>query len=409
MREWVKELLEKKKKMDPVDKDELKGTHADRKDGDIDNDGDEDESDKYLHNRRKTIKKSMSKDEGYVSNAQRKAVWATRKDGGKGHPDAKKESVEEKNLTPKQIKRALASIKPSKKKPTLPQAPWDKKKNEAYNEPQGQAKRMMSPLQKMRMDKEKADRDRDGKLKPGVVKKEATSVDEISRTKLSKYASAAKQDIERKRNKVKAALDQPASVKHAKAGLKAMSGLTKRSRGSDMYVNKMTGRSKVKPTNEAAVDEVSKGMVGRYLKKVPASAAHAGDRTGTGGMGQAGASADVKKGYEKQRKKGIAQFVRRQKGTNMAVNKLTGKAKVPAREAYENIPAADKNRKGYQDPMGKGLAPNAKAQAAKKMPTPEPIDEPKVDAKNFKDFRKGLKASPKRKGDNPAGDKAPVK
>lgn len=38
-------------------------------------------------------------------------------------------------------------------------------KKEAYDEPQGQAKRIMSPLQKARMDKEKADRDRDGKLK----------------------------------------------------------------------------------------------------------------------------------------------------------------------------------------------------------------------------------------------------
>ena len=44
--------------------------------------------------------------------------------------------------------------------------------NEAYKEPQGQAKRMMSPLHKMRMDKEKKDRDRDGKLKPGIIKKE---------------------------------------------------------------------------------------------------------------------------------------------------------------------------------------------------------------------------------------------
>ena len=43
-----------------------------------------------------------------------------------------------------------------------------KEKNEAYDEPQGQAKRMSSPLQKARMDKEKADRDRDGKLKAGI-------------------------------------------------------------------------------------------------------------------------------------------------------------------------------------------------------------------------------------------------
>lgn len=48
----------KKKKMDPVDQDELKGSHADRKDKDIDNDGKVDSSDEYLHNRRKAISKA---------------------------------------------------------------------------------------------------------------------------------------------------------------------------------------------------------------------------------------------------------------------------------------------------------------------------------------------------------------
>ena len=47
----VNSVMEKKK-MDPVGK----------ADADIDNDGDVDKSDKYLHNRRKTIKKSMKKD-----------------------------------------------------------------------------------------------------------------------------------------------------------------------------------------------------------------------------------------------------------------------------------------------------------------------------------------------------------
>jgi len=55
------EVVEKKK-MDPVDDDELKGKHSDRKDKDIDNDGDVDSTDKYLHNRRKTIKKAMAKE-----------------------------------------------------------------------------------------------------------------------------------------------------------------------------------------------------------------------------------------------------------------------------------------------------------------------------------------------------------
>ena len=52
----------KKEAMDPVDKKELKGKHADRDDKDIDNDGDTDSTDKYLHKRRKAISKKM--DEG---------------------------------------------------------------------------------------------------------------------------------------------------------------------------------------------------------------------------------------------------------------------------------------------------------------------------------------------------------
>jgi hypothetical protein len=47
------------KKMDPVDADELKGSHADRADKDIDNDGDADKSDEYLHKRRKAVSKAI--------------------------------------------------------------------------------------------------------------------------------------------------------------------------------------------------------------------------------------------------------------------------------------------------------------------------------------------------------------
>jgi hypothetical protein len=50
------EVVEKKK-LDPVDDKELKGKHADRDDKDIDNDGDVDSSDEYLHKRRKAIAK----------------------------------------------------------------------------------------------------------------------------------------------------------------------------------------------------------------------------------------------------------------------------------------------------------------------------------------------------------------
>tara|TARA_B100000927_G_scaffold8148_1_gene6626 strand:- start:9660 stop:10454 length:795 start_codon:yes stop_codon:yes gene_type:complete len=45
--------------MDPVNKDAVKKKFDDRKDKDIDNDGDVDSSDKFLHKRRKAISKSM--------------------------------------------------------------------------------------------------------------------------------------------------------------------------------------------------------------------------------------------------------------------------------------------------------------------------------------------------------------
>jgi hypothetical protein len=64
------EMVEKKnteakknhaKTLDKVDPEELEGDHEDRDDKDIDNDGDEDSSDEYLHNKRKAVKKAINK------------------------------------------------------------------------------------------------------------------------------------------------------------------------------------------------------------------------------------------------------------------------------------------------------------------------------------------------------------
>ena len=50
-----------KEALDAVNPSELKGSHKDRKDKDIDNDGDADKTDEYLHKRRKAIKMALSK------------------------------------------------------------------------------------------------------------------------------------------------------------------------------------------------------------------------------------------------------------------------------------------------------------------------------------------------------------
>ena len=52
----------KNEKLDPVNKTAVKKKFDDRKDKDIDNDGDVDDTDKYLHKRRKAISKAVSKE-----------------------------------------------------------------------------------------------------------------------------------------------------------------------------------------------------------------------------------------------------------------------------------------------------------------------------------------------------------
>lgn len=64
----VNASYDKKKKMeedqlDPVNKKAVKKDFDDRKDKDIDNDGDVDSSDKYLHKRRKAIAKALAKED----------------------------------------------------------------------------------------------------------------------------------------------------------------------------------------------------------------------------------------------------------------------------------------------------------------------------------------------------------
>lgn len=96
------------------------------------------------------------------------------------------------------------------------------------------------------------------------------------------------------------------------------------------------------------IDEISKKLAGRYIKKAQMDTAHAGDQIATGSMGQAGASPDVKKGYADQRKKGIAKLIRRRAGTSDAVSKLTGTARVPAKEEL-----SDKQKKIDHNKNGK--------------------------------------------------------
>ena len=98
------QVLEKKKKLDPVDKDELDGTHADRDDKDIDNDGDADDTDKFLHKKRKAISKAVAADEMSSKEKMKKGLYNSKetKKESTGWPifdriQSKAEELEEKD------------------------------------------------------------------------------------------------------------------------------------------------------------------------------------------------------------------------------------------------------------------------------------------------------------------------
>ena len=74
------EAAKKQEALDAVDKNAVKKKFDNRKDKDIDNDGDTDSSDKFLHKKRKAISKAISKDEG---NAFGKALKDAKEKGDK--------------------------------------------------------------------------------------------------------------------------------------------------------------------------------------------------------------------------------------------------------------------------------------------------------------------------------------
>ena len=71
--------------LDPVNKDAVKKKFADRKDKDLDNDGDTDSTDKYLHKRRQAISKSMKEDLGKEDEPKVKKIIGKLKKASDAH------------------------------------------------------------------------------------------------------------------------------------------------------------------------------------------------------------------------------------------------------------------------------------------------------------------------------------
>lgn len=234
-------------------------------------------------------------EEGYVSHAQRKAVWANRADDGKGHPDKKMkkegyvptadEPSEKDKQTAAKVRALLAKEKkPVKEAADEPKLPFDgpyrkvgeKRKDQYGNEIKNVAKH----LAKKAMNAQKNE--------------EVEELDEISAKTIDRYREQ--------------------SHRKEYPGPKGSKKYEKRARGSEMAFNKLTGRAKVPARMEEVeqIDEISKATMGRYINKakdhIDTVSWRQGHKEGSG-MNPSGR-------FEKK-------LTKRHKGIETAVKKLT--------------------------------------------------------------------------------------
>lgn len=351
-------------------------------------------------------RKQRKADEGYVSHAQRKAVWANKADGGKGHPDNKKNeatvdtaAIASKKAMKKSDTEKLGKLadmlakerKPQKESVELDEAHAYAKAAKAlhdYGTKNGgidkkdfhaaakhldnvgksglmqkgthlakfnnhikgldtdvrdrihmtlkqhgvmesvneaaygtQAQRMMSPLQKIRQDKEKADRDRDGKLKSTALpmRKKKEEVEEAGSPE--RYKMIKKAGDKYNKEKKKAERD----------AMKAMS------KDKDMM-------------GESDVSELKKSTLGSYVNKASKDAAS---------KAYSAASAAKDNNTEKGGKD-FSKSMKRLRGINTATKKLakedTNEAKSFDQKFKDHLKFATSKSKAVQDYMKKRAA-----------------------------------------------------
>ena len=125
------DVKKEQEKMDKVNKVALGKKFKDRKDKDIDNDGDVDDSDKYLHKRRQAVSKAIKK-ENYEVGTKARRDHTIETTPGQSKEDFEKQ-VEVMHKKKKSMREELAKmwgIEEGKN-------PFDKKEDKKYNKKEG--------------------------------------------------------------------------------------------------------------------------------------------------------------------------------------------------------------------------------------------------------------------------------
>jgi len=205
--------------------------------------------------------------EGFVSAAQRKAVWASKADGGKGHPDNKKEDSDA-------VKAFLAKGGKIKK---LPPA-----KAQGYHGKDDPGKDMHGMLDKP--DTKKIGTRKKVKSMEGVEENyqvnESIADHEDAANAHQMAANSAKQDLRAKKAHMSAASHHMDAIKHLNKGDRASAAMSHRAAKSQSKIARRHGNKishsahadthaiRTESYMEATqVDEISKDTKKSYIKK----------------------------------------------------------------------------------------------------------------------------------------------
>lgn len=140
--------------VDPVNKDAVKKDFTDRKDKDLDNDGDTDSSDEYLHKKRQAISKSMKENKAYMLSYGKKGEKAKFFYGNslsdiqnKAHELRKQGIVVDKmgrTEPTHKLRQTIEAVNPDDKGEKQ-----NADKVKAYTDPKGGEKSVIKPLQEL--------------------------------------------------------------------------------------------------------------------------------------------------------------------------------------------------------------------------------------------------------------------
>ena len=126
---WNEAAKKQQEKLDPVNKAALAKDFQGRKDKDIDNDGDVDSTDKYLHKRRKAITKNIKKENYEVGTKERRDHTINTTPGQSVEDFEKQVNVMHKKKN--SMREALAKMWGIDEKNNM--NPFDMKKEKKYN------------------------------------------------------------------------------------------------------------------------------------------------------------------------------------------------------------------------------------------------------------------------------------